>query len=46
MITILRVVKQTTTDKDGNSVISYVKRQFPCKVNGAVPLNHQMCTEN
>lgn len=43
MITISRIVEETVVDKKGNEKKVKVSHHYPCKVNAAVPFDHQMC---
>ena len=43
MITIRRTTSDEVIDKKGKVTVQKVVHSFPCKINAAVPYNHQMC---
>lgn len=43
MITIRRTTMDEVVDKKGKVTKQAVVHSFPCKINAAVPFNHNMC---
>ena len=43
LITIRRTVEMEVPDKDGKVKVQKVQKNFPCRINSAVPFDHRMC---